>query len=757
MYCSHATVTVRCAHFTETLCGNIIAFPYDLVKTMQSSSTSSTGTWNDDFDDIVLENMILEDILPDSDKEEDSRSNGEIRQTSTMNENRSGGLGNTSAPSIIQSTNYSVENDVLAKNIKFYSDKTINFVGYEEPYLIGNASTRKDDVNKRTLSEWNSDVPLWLELESPFHFSDILNQKEAVNKIEEVQQKFNSEMTFKHKFTDEFKKNTGLDYILQIVEHSDIPEDKIRDVKAVLTDINTFFMQAGLVNNQRILYSAAHICIDRLQKNNTEEITNTKNDILVEILSKIDYIFLQDGWLRHFYTALKSSPDNVKHIVNNIQSRKFEAVKPKYVQMMKDEKDYREEMNEEFKEKYGYDLSFQPVCGDVFGYCKDKWSIQADYMLIVGKYLETPKDYVNVTRVSKQYQNFIEMFRYNPIGNTDLFPNAQTIHFYQENEAITYVNSNPPGGYIAWFSTTGNRARDVKESLGERVEFKKDITSSNSTDMFRDDNGNMSLVFMNDVNTVMPYAFEDNNVINTVTFNESIAKLGKNSFARATNIRRIEFNDRNRISVIPDSCFYNINITRVVIPEGVTSIEQNAFHSCNHLTSVTLPNSLVSIGLLAFHSTAIRELEIPESVRIIQGHAFVNNNQLTSVTFIDNHDRGEVVVDGYAFSGCDNLNTININSRNILIEDTALVCITEGHHVTVNIDAHNAYVANITYCKAVMKTNNGHINLAKAEAQDILNHGNYHLKAVVALNVTTFETKELEVDDLNNEHFFKNN
>ena len=56
----------------------------------------------------------------------------------------------------------------------------------------------------------------------------------------------------------------------------------------------------------------------------------------------------------------------------------------------------------------------------------------------------------------------------------------------------------------------------------------------------------------------------------------------------------------------------NTEITKLVIPDGVTSIGDYAFSCCDGLTSVTIPNSVTSIGAQAFDNcqrlTSIRSL-----------------------------------------------------------------------------------------------------------------------------------------------------
>ena len=72
--------------------------------------------------------------------------------------------------------------------------------------------------------------------------------------------------------------------------------------------------------------------------------------------------------------------------------------------------------------------------------------------------------------------------------------------------------------------------------------------------------------------------------------------------------------------------------TDVVIPEGITSIGDNAFSSIQ-LTSIELPSTLTSIGNSAFHSTQLTSVVIPEGVTSIGNAAFVYT-PLTSVQLL---------------------------------------------------------------------------------------------------------------------------
>ena len=71
----------------------------------------------------------------------------------------------------------------------------------------------------------------------------------------------------------------------------------------------------------------------------------------------------------------------------------------------------------------------------------------------------------------------------------------------------------------------------------------------------------------------------------------------------------------------------------VVIPQGVTSIGEEAFVDCKGITSITIPNSVASIKSSAFEGcTSLTSVTIPNSVTSIGSLAFYNCTNLLSIT-----------------------------------------------------------------------------------------------------------------------------
>ena len=136
------------------------------------------------------------------------------------------------------------------------------------------------------------------------------------------------------------------------------------------------------------------------------------------------------------------------------------------------------------------------------------------------------------------------------------------------------------------------------------------------------------------------------------------------------------------------------SLTSVTIPDSVTTIGGSAFYNCNKLTSVTIPNSVTLIGSDAFYwcsslasvnylgtieqwcnisfrgssanplsqaaklylnGTLVTDLVIPSTVTEIKDYAFRSCNSLTSVTI----PNSVTSIGSRAFGGCSALTSVN--------------------------------------------------------------------------------------------------
>ena len=82
-----------------------------------------------------------------------------------------------------------------------------------------------------------------------------------------------------------------------------------------------------------------------------------------------------------------------------------------------------------------------------------------------------------------------------------------------------------------------------------------------------------------------------------------------------------------------DDKYQNSNIKKVVVKEGITHIGNAAFRDFIELTSISIPNTVKSIGYRSVsYCWNLESLVIPDSVTSIGKEAFDNNLMLTSVT-----------------------------------------------------------------------------------------------------------------------------
>lgn len=93
------------------------------------------------------------------------------------------------------------------------------------------------------------------------------------------------------------------------------------------------------------------------------------------------------------------------------------------------------------------------------------------------------------------------------------------------------------------------------------------------------------------------------------------------------------------------------SLRTVILSEGVTDIDEEAFRYCDGLTDIKLPKGLESIGRQAFGSCrALTRMEIPKSVTSIAGYAFNGCSSLTIYCEADKRPSGWDVYWDYGVS-----------------------------------------------------------------------------------------------------------
>ena len=183
-----------------------------------------------------------------------------------------------------------------------------------------------------------------------------------------------------------------------------------------------------------------------------------------------------------------------------------------------------------------------------------------------------------------------------------------------------------------------------------------------------------------------------------VTYNSKTLKvtsIGGSAFSGCSGLTSVTFYCKEI-----GKWFQNGYIKEIIIGDGVTSIEEDAFLNCTKLSSVTISNSVTSIGNGAFRScnnlkkvivsdiakwcdinfgdshsnpldyakhfysdkyTEIKNLVIPSGVKSINNYAFYGCSGLTSV----NIPNSVTSIGGSAFAQCDGLKSVEFHCKNV--------------------------------------------------------------------------------------------
>ena len=203
---------------------------------------------------------------------------------------------------------------------------------------------------------------------------------------------------------------------------------------------------------------------------------------------------------------------------------------------------------------------------------------------------------------------------------------------------------------------------------------------------FRDCSSLTSITIPDSVTEIRGWAFENCSSLTSITIGNSVTEIGVNAFSGCSSLISITIPDS--VTEIGSSAFEGcISLANVTIGNGVTSIGARAFADCCSLTSFhgkfasadnrclivdgvlnsftpasglttyTIPNSVIEIGVYAFeNSGCLTSVTIPDSVTKIGGDAFSGCSSLTSITIPDSVTE----IGGRAFEGCSSLTSITI-------------------------------------------------------------------------------------------------
>lgn len=158
------------------------------------------------------------------------------------------------------------------------------------------------------------------------------------------------------------------------------------------------------------------------------------------------------------------------------------------------------------------------------------------------------------------------------------------------------------------------------------------------------------------VTGIADHAFKCDTTFQTVSLPSSLKRIGTSAFKQCYNLSAINIPDGvekigplafwkdtclahlrlpSSITKIESACFHHCAFPTVIIPEGVTAIDLDAFAVCEKLVEVKLPQSLTTLGRGVFwRCQSLEEISLPVGVTSIGEYCFM---ECTKLRKVENH------------------------------------------------------------------------------------------------------------------------
>ena len=167
-----------------------------------------------------------------------------------------------------------------------------------------------------------------------------------------------------------------------------------------------------------------------------------------------------------------------------------------------------------------------------------------------------------------------------------------------------------------------------------------------------------------------------------------VTDIAENVFKNKDNITRVII--PSSVENIGISAFYDCDSLTSVefLGSGLKNIQESAFESCGNLVNIILPSSLESIGAYAFrYDSKLTTVNIPDSVVSIQSEAYADCLMLRTLTF----GSGLTTLKYRTFYNCDALVSVTIPNSIINISETVFYGCSALSVLNVNGIWKNSY------------------------------------------------------------------
>ena len=156
------------------------------------------------------------------------------------------------------------------------------------------------------------------------------------------------------------------------------------------------------------------------------------------------------------------------------------------------------------------------------------------------------------------------------------------------------------------------------------------------------------------------YTSYDGNALEPYDKNVFGATYQSNTYNNGKGV--IKFN--GPVTQVGDYAFYDTDLTSISLPNSVKSIGYAAFYWMDYMTEISLGNSVETISEQAFYDCdGLETIAIPASVTSLGKKAFYDCNKLKFVAI----GRGVTNIPEYAFYDCDELKSVAIDGNGVTL------------------------------------------------------------------------------------------
>ncbi|ELP88672.1 hypothetical protein EIN_192710 [Entamoeba invadens IP1] len=320
------------------------------------------------------------------------------------------------------------------------------------------------------------------------------------------------------------------------------------------------------------------------------------------------------------------------------------------------------------------------------------------HMMVVSKYLFTIKDFTTIQMVSHKYQDFMELFHFNPVPVTEktlkYFPNIETLNLWSDKADtfgnIIYIHKYPykpresddyddsrfrnftekqlyefKHGFIHKIGTNSTLIMNFfKINIWFEVNYQTVLDNEKNEEIFKE----TKFLFGNVVYTKKDrkhHTIEipvDNKTLKRVSY--IITQIGDRCL-RGLVLNCYEI--PNGVTRLCSSSFEYVSALKIIqFPKGILSFESYSFARCNSLESVEIPDSVTFIGEYCFTSCQkLSRIQIGKGVKTLENGTFEYLPVLEQIVIPSNVD----VIKRNCFDGCKALKSVIVENKKCCIDE----------------------------------------------------------------------------------------